>query len=267
MIKYSLIFRSFRPNFPDLMPMFEILYHDDALVAITKPAGYFVHRSMLDPRNKQIILQKLRQQIGQYLYPVHRLDRPTSGVLIFALNEESVRHIAHQFTHNTPTKIYHAVVRGFVGSEIKKMDQPLKHELEDPDAEEPIVYQESLTYCRGLAQCELPLPVGRYDTSRYSLVELQPITGRTHQLRRHLNYAAHPIVGDSKHGDLRHNKSIQTHFHNERLMLHASYLTLNHPETNQPLTLHSPFPEEFRALLTAMNLPSDNPPLIPPHSR
>src|SRR5699024_3200675 len=139
--------------------------------------------------------------------------------------------------------------------------------LASPTSALPLHGALPISYGRGLAQCELPLPVGRYDTSRYSLVELQPITGRTHQLRRHLNYAAHPIVGDSKHGELRHNKSIQTHFHNERLMLHASYLTLNHPETNQLLTLHSPFPEEFRTLLTAMNLPSDNPPLIPLHSR
>ncbi|EML1935486.1 tRNA pseudouridine(65) synthase TruC [Providencia stuartii] len=219
--------------------MLEIIYQDEFIVAVNKPAGMLVHRSWLDSKETVFVMQTLRDQIGQFVYPVHRLDRPTSGVLLFALSSEVARQLATQFESHQIEKIYHAVVRGYV-EEAHTIDYPLLEQLDkiaDKHATKEPALQECITHCLPIARVECPVAIGRYSTARFSLLELKPETGRKHQLRRHMSHIRHPIIGDSKHGDLRQNRGVSENFAVSRLMLHATQLVLDHPITGERLSL------------------------------
>jgi tRNA pseudouridine65 synthase len=138
-------------------------------------------------------------------------------------------------------KTYHAVVRGWLESS-GTLDYPLVEELDkiaDRHATEALTAQPAVTDYQSLATVEMPVGIGRYPTSRYSLVEMAPKTGRKHQLRRHMSHLRHPIIGDSAHGDLRQNRGAAEHFGANRLMLHASSLALTHPVTGEPLLIRA----------------------------
>lgn len=232
--------------------MLEIIYQDDWLVAVNKPSGWLVHRSWLDRDEKVVVMQTVRDQIGQHVFTAHRLDRPTSGVLLMGLSSEAGRLLAQQFEQHQIRKRYHAIVRGWLMEEAL-LDYPLVEELDriaDKFAREDKGPQPAVTHYRGLATVEMPVATGRYPTSRYGLVELEPKTGRKHQLRRHLAHLRHPILGDSKHGDLRQNRSAAEHFGCHRLMLHASELSLTHPFTGEPLTLRAGFDDVWMRALS-----------------
>ncbi|QGY30345.1 tRNA pseudouridine(65) synthase TruC [Pantoea cypripedii] len=221
--------------------MLEIIYQDEWLVAVNKPAGWLVHRSWLDRKEKVVVMQTVRDQIGQHVFTAHRLDRPTSGVLLMGLSSEVGRLLSQQFEQHQISKTYHAVLRGWL-SESGTLDYPLMEELDkiaDKFATEPREPQPALTDYQLLAHVEMPVAISRYATSRYSLVEMQPRTGRKHQLRRHMAHLRHPIIGDTTHGDLRQNRGAATHFGLDRLMLHASALSLNHPVTGEPLVIRA----------------------------
>lgn len=237
---------------PTPSPNFRVLYQNEAFVAIDKPTQWFVHRSAFDRQADQIILQPLRDQLGQYLYPVHRLDRPTSGVLLFAFTQTAANHLAAQFRENHPIKIYHAIVRGYAQPHAT-LDAPLQRELGNGEVE----MQDALTHYHRLNCVELPIAVPPYESSRYALLEVQPITGRMHQIRRHLNYAAYPIIGDSSHGDLRHNRSFAHHLGIERLWLHATHLTLLNPLDDQPLTITAPWSSAWQSVMAKFQWPID----------
>lgn len=209
----------------------KILYQDPYLVAVDKPAGMLVHRSFLDKHETRFVMQTLRDQLGQHVFPVHRLDRPTSGVLLFALSSEVARLLTEQHQQESWRKFYLAVVRGYVKAPLL-LDYALKEQLDkvaDKKARQDKVAQDARTAIWPLAQVELPIAVGRYPAARYSLVALQPQTGRKHQLRRHLAHLFHPIVGDTSHGDGKHNKLFAEHFGNTRLLLVAKRLEFLHP--------------------------------------
>ena len=232
----------------------EILYHDDWLVAINKPAGLLVHRSMIDRHETRFAMQMLRDQIGQHVYPVHRLDKPTSGVLLFALSAETARKMNEIFSVRETEKTYLAIVRGFT-DEAGVIDYALREELDkksDRRAQQGKEAQEAVTEYRRLATVELPYAVGRYQTARYSLVRLMPKTGRKHQLRRHLKHVFHPIVGDTTHGDGKQNTFFREHFNCQRMLLAAVNLTFVHPETNRPTTICAPLTEEFAPVMHGM---------------
>lgn len=181
-------------------------------------------------------MQMLRNQIGQWVYPIHRLDRPTSGVLVFGLSSGSARSLAQEFEQRKVVKRYRAVVRGYT-EESGVIDYPLQEEKWT----EP---QPAVTAYRKLAQVELPHPVGRYQTARYSLLEIQPQTGRMHQIRKHMKHIFHPIVGDTTHGDGKHNQLFRDRFDINRLLLVATELEFQHPYTQQKLTIRAePEPE------------------------
>lgn len=231
--------------------MIEVLYQDEHLVAVSKPSGWLVHRSWLDRHETQFMMQTVRDQIGQHVFTVHRLDRPTSGVLLMALSREVARHLTQQFEQHQVQKTYHAVVRGFVQEEAT-LDYPLKEELDkiaDKHATADKGPQPAVTHYRPMAQVEMPIAIGRYDSARYSLLELKPENGRKHQLRRHMVHLRHPIIGDSKHGDLRHNRGMALHFGCARLMLHASHLQLNHPVTGQPLQISARWDKSWQRVM------------------
>ena len=229
----------------------EILYQDEHVVAVNKPAGMLVHRSWLDRHETQFVMQALRDQIGQLVYPIHRLDRPTSGVLLFALNSETANLLCHQFERKQTEKEYLAVVRGYVTGQ-GEIDYPLKVQLDkiaDKFAQQDKEPQSAVTFYNGLKTVEMPYGVGRYATSRYSLVRLIPKTGRKHQLRRHMKHIFHPILGDTQYGDLHQNRALTEHTGCSRLMLHAEKLTFVHPLTQQSITLQAGLDEQWKNVM------------------
>lgn len=236
-------------------PELDILYQDEYLVAINKPSGLLVHRSWLDTHATEFAVQKLRDQIGQHVYPVHRLDRPTSGVLLFVLDKDSARHLMQQFIDQSTEKSYLAVVRGHLEQGI--LDYPLKYQYDkiaDKKADMTKPAQEAVTEYHCISQTEVPVAVGPYSSSRYSLMELVPKTGRKHQLRRHMKHLRHPIVGDTSHGDGKHNTMFRENFDIHRLLLHAAYLSVIHPKTQQKIEIHAPLTSEFARVLSDINL-------------
>ncbi|MFQ1054490.1 tRNA pseudouridine(65) synthase TruC [Gilliamella apicola] len=231
--------------------MFEILYQDNDLIAINKPSGWLVHRSWLDKYETVVVMQTLRDQIGQHVFPVHRLDRPTSGVLLFALSSEIARLMSEQFATKQIEKTYHAIVRGYVEGEAI-IDYPLVEELDkiaDKFADTNKPAQEAVTAYRGISKIEVPIKVGKFDTARYSFVELKPKTGRKHQLRRHMKHIFHPILGDSKHGDLHQNRAFAEFFSIKRLMLHASKLQITHPINHKPIVIEANLEQQWQDIL------------------
>lgn len=233
----------------------EILYRDDYLIAVNKPAGMLVHRSWLDSHETVFVMQTLRDQIGQHVFPLHRLDRPTSGVLLFGLSSEIASQMMPLFAGRDMHKTYHAVVRGWI-KEAAVLDYPLKVELDkiaDKNASEEKEAQPAITAYEPLATVETDIAVGRYSTSRYCLVEMKPETGRKHQLRRHMHHLSHHIIGDVNHGDGRHNRMFREHYDCHRLMLHASRLQFDHPITGDAIDIRADIDETWRKVMTAFN--------------
>lgn len=231
--------------------MLEILYQDDVLVAVNKPAGMLVHRSWLDTHETQFVMQTLRDQIGQHVFPIHRLDRPTSGVLLFALNSEIARLVCQQFEQKTVQKSYLAVVRGYLQGK-DRIDYPLKIQLDkiaDKFSQDDKAPQDAVTDYEGLAIAEMPYAVGRYQTARYSLVRLIPHTGRKHQLRRHLKHIFHPILGDTQYGDLHQNRALTAHTGCQRLFLHSDSLQFLHPITQETIRITANLDEQWQQLM------------------
>jgi tRNA pseudouridine65 synthase len=230
----------------------EILYLDEHLVAVNKPAGLLVHRSPIDRRETRFLLQLLRDQLGRRIYPIHRLDKPTSGVLLFGLSPEAAHRGAEAFAGRQVIKKYLAVLRGH-SAEQGTIDYPLRDEPDQRAAKAPPVEARAArTDFRRLATVELPIPVGRYSSCRYSLVEAQPLSGRRHQLRRHFKHLSHPIIGDTTHGNGEHNRFFRRQFGCHRLLLAATELSLIHPYAGLPLTVQAPLAEDFRTLLAAL---------------
>lgn len=229
----------------------DILYQDDELIAINKPAGMLVHRSWLDKHETVFAMQTLRDQIGQHVFPIHRLDRPTSGVLLFALNSEIARIMSEQFEQHQVQKSYLAVVRGYLQGK-DRIDYPLKVILDKiaDKFSQPKEPQEAVTDYQNLATVEMPYPTGKHQTARYSLVELHPQTGRKHQLRRHMKHLFHPIMGDTKYGDLHQNRALAEKSGVHRLMLHSRTLSFNHPTTLQKIEIIAPLDIQWLQLFT-----------------
>ncbi len=228
-----------------------ILYQDEALVAVNKPAGLLVHRSNIDRHETRFAIQLVRNQIGRHVYPLHRLDKPTAGVLLFALSPDIARRMMEQFINHTVHKRYLAVVRGY-SEEAAVIDYPLKEELDkmsDGKAEQNKPAQSAVTEYHRLATVELPYAVGRYDTARYSLLRLTPRTGRKHQLRRHMKHIFHPIVGDTSHGDGKQNDFFRQQFNCHRLLLAATELEIVHPITSQQLLIQAPLDASYQQII------------------
>ena len=229
--------------------MLDILYRDDHLIAIDKPPGLLVHRSDIDRHETRFAVQLLRDQIGRRVQPVHRLDKGTSGVLLFAFDSDVTRALSDQFEGNAVEKTYLAVVRGWP-PEDGLIDHALSRQHDDygrtlPGAEA----QPAQTRFRRLATIELPVAVDRYPTSRYALVELQPLTGRRHQLRRHMKHISHPVIGDATHGKGRHNRFFQGEFGCGRLLLACVGIVFRHPVTGEKVGVGAGPKDQFAALL------------------
>ncbi len=238
---------------PTVEPPLEILYRDERYIAIHKPSGLLVHRSPIDRRETRFAIQLLRDQIGQHVYPAHRIDRPTSGILLFGLDEEAGAKLSILFQERQVQKTYLALVRGHI-PESGLIDSPL-HKYEDADGHiKSSETQEAETAYKRLATAELPYPTERYNTTRYSLVELYPHTGRRHQIRRHLAHIRHPIIGDVRHGCNKANKLARQNVDIHRLLLAATDIEFPHPFEDKTVQIHCPLEASFQAALDRVGL-------------
>lgn len=238
------------------MTSLPILYRDEFLVAVHKPSGLLVHRTDLDRHETRFALQMVRDMLGCKVYAVHRLDKGTSGVLLFALQPEVAQALTAQFETQQVAKTYLAVVRGHP-PESGEIDHPLSRIRDDYEwagKNMEAEAQPAVTRYRRLAIAECRVSVDKYPTSRYALLELEPLTGRRHQLRRHLKHIAHPIIGDSTYGKGRHNRFFQQAFGCRRMLLASVALRLTHPVTQAPLTLTAPLTDDFAQPLAALDM-------------
>ena len=241
-----------------------LIYRDDHMVVVDKPANLLVHPSEIDRRETRSAMMILRDQLGQWVWPAHRLDRPTSGLLVFALDRDGARELAMAFQEQRVRKEYLAIVRGHppLGGIIRHA-LTVKDDLgsrRNTDAEP----QSALTLYHRLARATVDWAVDRrYPTSRYALVRCRPATGRRHQLRRHLKHISHPIIGDSSYGKGPHNRAFAEALGESRLYLHASDLRLNHPVTGTPITLSAPAPDAFLRVAETFGWPESA--MIRPH--
>ena len=223
--------------------MLDILYRDEPLIAINKPHGLLVHRSRIAADAKEFAIQLLRDQIGQHVSPVHRLDRKTGGVLLFALNKEVEIMMQMMFSDHRVEKTYIALVRGYTADH-GEIDYPLRKENG--------ILQEAFTSYETLCRTELNIPHGKHPTSRYSLLTAVPTTGRMHQLRKHFAHIFHPIIGDRPHGCNKQNKFFKDNWEMETMLLHASSLSFKHPVTQVPVIINAAFQKEFARMNEVM---------------
>lgn len=201
-----------------------VLHQDADLVAIDKPAGLLVHPSALDAHEEHSALKLLRDQLGERLWPLHRLDKATSGVLLFGRSAAAASHWGAALASALVRKRYLALVRGWP-AEHGEIDQPLARDPELPSAGQQRL--EAVTRYQRLACFDWPFSVeGRHPSSRYALVAVEPLTGRRHQIRRHFKHIAHPLVGDTTHGKGAHNRAVAQWLGVQRLWLHAQAVEL-----------------------------------------
>ncbi|MDR5875421.1 pseudouridine synthase [Vreelandella gomseomensis] len=248
------------------MPPLNVLYQDEHLVAVHKPSGLLVHRSALARGETDFLLQRLRNQLGRRVYPVHRLDRPTSGVMVLALSSAVAGRLSEAFSERQVEKRYLAVVRG-KAPERERLDYPLREEDGTrPKSEMPAM--PTMTDIRRLDSVELPVQVDRYPVARYSLVEARPLTGRRHQIRRHLSRRGYPIIGDAKHGKSVHNRFFAEQLSAPRLLLAATHLAFDHPLFDKRVQLNCALDDTMVALFDhlgwAGHLPLDSVRTPPP---
>jgi tRNA pseudouridine65 synthase len=228
--------------------MVAILFQDDDLVAVNKPPGIKVHRGAFDSRREDFLLQQVRDQVGCHLYPVHRLDKPTSGVLVFALNPGAARSLAKSFARRQIAKTYLAVVRGFM-AEAGEVDYALQDCGEGDSRPSGGRRRSAHTHYLRLDTVELPFAVGRYATARYSLVQVMPATGRRHQIRRHMRHLRHPIINDRQYGDNKHNRFFSEALGCRRLLLAATEICFPHPRSRETIRLAAPLDRDFTVIL------------------
>ncbi|WP_010252583.1 pseudouridine synthase [Myroides injenensis] len=217
--------------------MLEILYQDEYIVAINKPRDLLVHKSFIASDIQEYAIQILRDQIGQYVYPVHRLDRKTSGVLLFALDKEILKQLNDDFATRKVEKTYIAIVRGYTQDE-----EDIDYALTNDNGQ----LQDARTSYKTLQRVEVAVPFGKHDTSRYSLVQAYPETGRQHQLRKHFKHIFHPILGSRPHGCNKQNKLWLDRFGLGAMLLHGLSLKFEHPITKQEIILRATIDNEYR---------------------
>ncbi len=225
------------------MAYLDIIYQDDDLIAVNKPSGLLVHPSWIAPKKTPNLVYSLSRYFrGAPVYTIHRLDRATSGVIVFAKNKETAQKMNQLFSERQVQKTYLCVTRGFTPEE-GIIDYPLKpiyDKKADPFADPDKPAKEAVSAFKRLGTVELPIPVGKYPCARYSLVEVKPKTGRKHQIRRHMKHIFHPLIGDTNYGEGRHNRLFREHLDSRRMLLMATELTFNHPTTGEALTLRAP---------------------------
>lgn len=231
-----------------------ILFQDESILILFKPSGWFVHPPE-DPRHRRGLKRKTCVQWLMDFheikaFPAHRLDAGTEGLIIFGKTKTASQFLNAQFRNHTIEKTYHAVVRGWFKDPAGKIDLPL-----ELDSTGTLV--ESLTHYKTLATIEKNFAINpKFSTSRYSLLKIQPVTGRWHQIRRHMNRVSHPIIGDSEHGDLRHNRFFRETLLIDGLCLQASKIMFQHPTSLENMTFTTPQTEKWKLIESVFKIES-----------
>ena len=220
----------------------EIIFEDAYLLCVNKPNNVLVHHAhhSRNVADEDSLLQLIEKELKIKAYPIHRLDRKTSGIIMLAKETKFVSKFQDLFKNNEIQKTYFGVVRGY-SPDSKTIDSPVK-------GRDANVHKEALTYLKTLEKITLDIPVKPYESSRYSLVELAPKTGRMHQLRVHSNKISHPLIGDSKYGDKNHDVMFDENFGWKNMFLHAGKLEFIHPFSSESLLLKATFPKDWLAL-------------------
>src|SRR5260370_13093922 len=210
-----------------------VLYQDDDLLAVDKPSGVVVHRGW--GRDGEVVMTLARALSRRRVYPVHRLDRGTSGVLVLALTAAAARAVGEAFEAGRVRKRCLVLVRG-IAPESGVVDHPVPRSPGGPRVP-------AVTRFRRLATFE-----------RYSWLEAFPETGRLHQVRRHLKHISHPVIGDVRYGKGEHNRLFRTRFGLYRLALHAAEVSFEHPVSGAPSSFQAPLPAHLPRPLAALAL-------------
>lgn len=232
-----------------MRPTLTILYEDEYFIAVDKPAGVLVHKTNLAKEEEELLaVQMLRDQINCKVYPLHRIDRPTTGVLLFGKSSESASLLQPLFPTDLVEKEYLAVVRGYLPEKSGCIDSPLKKNLVGE-------FQEASTLYTSVSKVEIPIPSSpRYPTSRYSLIQAFPKTGRMHQIRRHMAHIRHYIIGDNTHGDNKQNNFFRKQYGLQNMLLHAYKLNFSHPVFNSQIQIKAALPEHFMDITDKLGL-------------
>jgi tRNA pseudouridine65 synthase len=223
--------------------MIDILYQDDSLIAVNKPAGLAVHRSKMVGNAEEFLIDLLREQIDDSVYLAHRLDRATSGVLLIARNKGIAAALGEQFMGLEVRKQYLVVVRGWPDPPEDLIDYPL------PGSRETGPRREARTRYRQLATIEVPIELGRYPQQRYAMLLAEPESGRFRQIRKHLAHIHHPVIGDCQHGRGDQNRLYKQYFGCHRMLLHAWRVHFRHPLTSAPMMIEAPLDAAYLDLL------------------
>ncbi len=224
----------------------EILFEDNNIIIVNKPNNVLIHNSYYARNIKELtLLDLLKTQFNVEFYPIHRLDRKTSGVLVLAKHKNEVAIFQQLFNSDKIKKTYIGIVRGFIEKSVL-ITSPVKN----PDTQ---VYKNAETNCEPLDTKLLDVAVHPYENARYSLVKLKPTTGRMHQLRIHMNKISHPIVGDYKYGDRFHNRMFEHEFNCHNLFLHAHQLEFTHPVNAINISVKANFPEDWNKIFETFN--------------
>lgn len=218
-----------------------VLYRDDVLAVVDKPAGLMVHDSALARGETDFAADRLREQFGRPVFLVHRLDRATSGCLLLAFDRETASALGRTLMSQDVEKTYWAICRGWPEAEFV-VDHPLDGGPGKPQK------KPAVTAFRTLATVELEIPSSGFSTSRYAWLEAQPRTGRFRQIRRHLKHVSHHLIGDTSHGDGRHNRAFRM-MGIHRMLLHARALSFPHPATGTAMRVEAPVHGEFAKAL------------------
>lgn len=234
----------------------DLVFRDENYVIVNKPSGLLVHPSFIDKYETESAMKQLRDLLGQWVFPIHRLDRPTSGALVFGLSSEAAAKLGEEFSQRNVDKVYIALVRGYTDPQ-GIIDYPLKEiwdKMTDKDKNRNKPAQEAITEYSTLGKVELPIAVAPHPSSRYSLVAIRPKTGRQRQIRRHFKHIFHHLIGDPKHGDGNHNKMLKLNFGCARLMLHSFSISFINPYSGNFIRAIAPIPDNFNSVLEGMGL-------------
>ena len=215
-----------------------VLHVDAHLAIVAKPAGLMVHDSALARGETDFAADRLRGQFGRPVFLVHRLDRATSGCLLLAFDRETASALGKTLMSHEVEKDYWAVCRGWPAEQAFTIDHPLDGGPGKPQK------KPAITDFEVLGRCELSLPSAGFDTSRYAWLRASPRTGRFRQIRRHLKHQFHHLVGDSSHGDGRHNRNFRM-LGIHRMLLHARRLAFVHPHATKRIETLAPVDAEF----------------------
>jgi tRNA pseudouridine65 synthase len=216
-------------------PSIDLLFVDGAVVVANKPSGLLVHRGWAD--DDDVALFRVRDMLGEHVHAVHRLDRGTSGALLFARTREAAATLGRALDAGRVEKSYLALVRGTPPEE-----GVIDHPVPRSEGGERVA---AVTRFRRLA---------RSLVDRCSLVLAQPETGRLHQIRRHFHHISHPIVGDVNHGSGEINRHYRARYGLHRLALHARSIAFDHPTTGERIVASAPVPDDLSRALEALGL-------------